>query len=89
MQLKPCPFCGGVAEMHSARSWGREGRIWTVSCRDCSAQFEDWCGFEEKAAEKWNTRHYDRCAICGRIKEGLLCRNQVYNFPERDLIHVD
>ena len=35
-KLKPCPFCGGAAEI---RSWAIEGlgKCYTVECRGCRA----------------------------------------------------
>ena len=75
--------------MHSARAPYGAGRVWTASCADCQAQFPDWCGSEVKAAGQWNARHYDYCGICGRLKEGLLCHKEIFDFPYRDFIHTD
>lgn len=56
-QLKPCPFCGGEAEMHY---WGKNGRI--LKCASCVVQWRqkvrsqsiEW--LEKKLIENWNTR---------------------------------
>ena len=66
MKIKPCPFCGGEAEI--VYSWlpGRlKGRV--VSCKtdDCmgvNVEQDEQGGFipefytDEKAIEAWNTR---------------------------------
>ena len=51
--LKPCPFCGGPAELHSARSDRRRPSI--VICASCeTAGSEAPTG--KKAVAAWNTR---------------------------------
>lgn len=88
-ELKPCPFCGGEAEMHHE---GR-GDVWVVSCKvsRCAGyeEFGAW-GYETKhnAIEAWNTRHEQREYLlehfrrCGEFKcaECLysLCEDSIY-----------
>lgn len=48
-ELKPCPFCGGAAEMRSMR-----GAYW-VKCSQCRAR-APVLDSEQAAAAMWNTR---------------------------------
>lgn len=66
-KLKPCPFCGGKAELeHNTGS-----NSWFIQCGDCTARTEEWCNrtkgngkevYEsiiecvETAVEAWNRR---------------------------------
>lgn len=52
-ELKPCPFCGGKAELirRSSESPYNHG-VWCRSCR-CRTSFEK---SENEAIEAWNTR---------------------------------
>lgn len=56
IKLKPCPFCGGDAEMQQGKYQGLS--IFYVSCRGCGAQ-TDHKYAEEFAAELWNERVND------------------------------
>ena len=60
-ELKPCPFCGGEAEliMHKKGkpyAWENDCDHW-VSCmaEDCCARM-GFCGTREEAVELWNRR---------------------------------
>ena len=57
IKLKPCPFCGGEAELASDIFYGR--RVWFVRCRwegyGVSVETEDR-GTPQEAAELWNKR---------------------------------
>lgn len=66
-QLKPCPFCGGNAEMDTRQSYaqfppnGRTGTRIVVYCCDCGADIgvcrEDVPDVSaEEVAESWNRR---------------------------------
>ena len=67
-ELKPCPFCGGEAMVHSDF---RE-RLWTVSCKsrlECYA-IEDYYPSQEEAISAWNKRVSNLealrpCPFCG------------------------
>lgn len=50
-ELKPCPFCGGEAELHDVYSI----KLYWCKCEECGAetQAED---IIEKAIENWNRR---------------------------------
>lgn len=48
-ELKPCPFCGGKAELYYDRN------LWSVECSDCRTQ-SGVNVTEEKVINAWNTR---------------------------------
>ena len=50
-KLKPCPFCGGKAEMLSYSE-----HEWLVYCKECDGMVEKWRETEEEAMEQWNRR---------------------------------
>lgn len=53
IKLKPCPFCGGDAEMQQGKYQGL--RTFYVSCLGCGAR-TDLEYAEEFAADLWNER---------------------------------
>lgn len=58
IQLKPCPFCGGIAEI---KKINENSRVMTVGCnnRGCIARLGGlFFGFvdKRKVAEAWNKR---------------------------------
>ena len=57
IKLKPCPFCGGEAELASDAFDGRQ--VWFVRCRWAGGgvyvETEDG-GTPQEAAELWNRR---------------------------------
>lgn len=53
IELKPCPFCGGDAEMQQGKHQGL--RTFYVSCFGCGAR-TDLEYAEEFAADLWNER---------------------------------
>ena len=61
--LKPCPFCGGEAELYESEAYNlktetKEKNIrWFVMCKRCTALT---CGaLKKKAIEAWNRRCKD------------------------------
>lgn len=69
-ELKPCPFCGGEAELN----FRKDCCSWFIKCTNCNARTEGWChndrksgkeiyesiiGCVEDAAYAWNRRATD------------------------------
>lgn len=63
-ELKPCPFCGGKAELLSM------GEKFTVSCGTggCMASIS-WCPDDQSAIAAWNTRASDWIPCSERMPE--------------------
>ena len=61
-ELKPCPFCGGEAEIVIS---GGERR---VDCKKCGAR-SDWYDTEVEAVAAWNNRDYLTEEIQARLKK--------------------
>lgn len=55
-ELKPCPFCGGEAEMLTAESMNG-GYLFGIMCNDCRSR-GDVYDTEAEAIEAWNTRYH-------------------------------
>ena len=53
-ELKPCPFCGGEAEILTAESM-HGGYLSGIMCNDCRSR-GDVYDTEAEAIEAWNTR---------------------------------
>ncbi len=57
-ELKPCPFCGGTAELEDWKIVYESGT--TIRCTSCDARIiegvEDGDGWHDRAVEKWNRR---------------------------------
>lgn len=51
-KLKPCPFCGGEAELYENYYHGCN-----IYCLECGVEFE--CDSKEEAIEAWNRRVSD------------------------------
>ena len=69
-ELKPCPFCGGEAEMLTAESMNG-GYLFCIMCNDCRSR-GDVYDTEAEAIAAWNTRDERTC----RDKNG----GPLYNF---------
>ena len=55
-KLKPCPFCGGKAEIICSPDYFRTTWGWLVKCKKgCCNQMPFQS--EHSAVEAWNTRH--------------------------------
>ena len=50
IELKPCPFCGGMNLYYA------EGRFFGVECADCGGKIVGAFMTVEETAEAWNTR---------------------------------
>ena len=59
-ELKPCPFCGGKAEVDTPTYWdGAKGRkTYAISCKSCRCRTPDYMGLVG-AIEAWNRRAED------------------------------
>lgn len=63
INLKPCPFCGGQAELiHNSIGFAFDRIVSAVKCVQCGARtrtFEMSTEFscDDKAVEMWNTRY--------------------------------
>lgn len=57
IDLKPCPFCGGDAEIIE-HEWKNDPDHYEVRCTniDCDAIVATYGSTLEEAAEKWNRR---------------------------------
>ncbi len=47
-ELKPCPFCGGKAQLENDTGWNDEGYWEWIECCSCGACADN--------KEKWNKR---------------------------------
>jgi hypothetical protein len=56
MELKPCPFCGGIADWSAGMGW------FSVECTGCRVETDAYTKAEH-AASVWNRRSPDRAAI--------------------------
>ena len=63
-KLKPCPFCGGEAELTSRRVNSGQ-TLYRYRCASCHAAIGRWhggiSGYDYTAAETWNTRAERTC----------------------------
>ena len=60
-KLKPCPFCGGKAELRIHRGdYGYTPDIYIAECKWCGAKISEVSGnyvdLKERVIGKWNTR---------------------------------
>lgn len=56
--LKPCPFCGGEAEVTCA---GRGRYQAQARCTQCHCELGEWFISKQAAAHAWNTRAERTC----------------------------
>lgn len=54
IELKPCPFCGGVAMLYTRKKFKNPFRI-RCSNIDCGCRTANWNAVEE-AVKAWNRR---------------------------------
>lgn len=58
MEVKPCPFCGGAAEVSSVSQLTHNGKSFMrgwVGCVKCGAYMQ-WTFSPDGAVRKWNSR---------------------------------
>ena len=55
IKLKPCPFCGGEAEMFSWQAHINDEYHLNLVCTTCGAGFQD-VSSKEDALKAWNRR---------------------------------
>lgn len=56
VKLKPCPFCGGEAEMKGTAYLGNNPTAFYIVCKDCGMQTASNCKPKTKQAKDWNRR---------------------------------
>lgn len=61
MELKPCPFCGGEAELVPHKFFSEKFKVWKVEsygieCYNCHAKCFPFFEREEDAIKAWNRR---------------------------------
>lgn len=69
-ELKPCPFCGGEAEVRHSVTCGYDS-YW-VECKDfqnCRGSVSPVTDVESIAAAAWNTRHVETDALREACRE--------------------
>ena len=54
-KLKPCPFCGGEAQLRSQKIYG--GESYWVLCRKCFSTQEPYHTKAVEAIAAWNRRY--------------------------------
>lgn len=54
-RLKPCPFCGGNADLYSITIGFNEERVFYIQCDKCLSRSGKW-GKKENAIDMWNRR---------------------------------
>lgn len=69
-ELKPCPFCGGEAEILTAESM-HGGYLFGIMCNDCRSR-GDVFDTEAEAIAAWNTRAERTCRM-HRNEFGVWC----------------
>ena len=82
IKLKPCPFCGGEAEIQN------RGIVWVAICKSCGA-VTTFMPTEQRAANIWNKRDkpahwhiklkFEPCPFCGNTIPEFhkpLCKKQ-------------
>lgn len=69
IQLKPCPFCGGRADIVDNRKWHDDDECWMAACPFCGGNV--CCDTEAEAITAWNTRSVLEDEVVLEALEGL------------------
>lgn len=64
--LKPCPLCGGQANVIEHRFHGLDSS-YGLQCKKCKAETYQFYESEEKAIEAWNRRAGDEYSLEGIV----------------------
>lgn len=56
--LKPCPFCGGKAEVYETTDSCGRNVSYMVECEKCEAGSGYYDGDRQLAIDAWNKRNY-------------------------------
>ena len=79
-ELKPCPFCGGEAEMLTAESM-HGGYLFGIMCNDCRSR-GDVYDTEAEAIAAWNSRAERTCELTFDGTDGNFgCSECLENIP--------
>ena len=57
IELKPCPFCCGEAQI-GRKSIGQRKALYRIECRMCLI-YQSWYGRLKDAVEAWNRRAHN------------------------------
>ena len=61
--LRPCPFCGGEADVQQSENFGdNRGMVLCLTCLSCSNDCDTW----QEAIAAWNTRHDGWILVAGQ-----------------------
>ena len=68
-KLKPCPFCGGDAEMEiKYGDYGYTPHIYSVKCKRCNAKIgkvsNNYADLSDDVVNAWNRRASDGSNVC-------------------------
>lgn len=87
LTLKPCPFCGGKAKMHTGRA-AEDAEYAQVTCGGCSTStdfFEDAYAPTDDAAYAWNRRAVNSHEALVKALKGLVdCHAKFTGEPGHD-----
>lgn len=88
-ELKPCPFCGGEAEMLTAESM-HGGNLYGVMCDYCAGR-ADVYDTEAEAIAAWNSRAERTCRIEGRYGNQYCtcCGEMVGTWDSTSELYID
>jgi len=91
-KLKPCPFCGGEAELSSGKFDGKETSY--VLCTKCGSRGEFFSvspkyASAERAIEAWNRRTGDTEALRKAARKLAWIHQQIDLYDDRQELHEE